>query len=42
MKPIVGSALRATVGGPGGAMYASGDGPWLGHLERMADRAYAA
>jgi hypothetical protein len=22
--------------------YASGDGPWLGHLERMADRAYAA
>jgi hypothetical protein len=25
-----------------GLPYASGDGPWLGHLERMADRAYAA
>jgi len=25
-----------------GQLYASGDGPWLGHLERMADRAYAA
>lgn len=24
------------------ALYASGDGPWLCHLERMADRAYAA
>jgi hypothetical protein len=23
-------------------LYASGDGPWLGHLEWMADRAYAA
>jgi protein gp37 len=40
LEPLLGPLT--TLDFSGVHWYASGDGPWLGHLERMADRAYAA
>jgi hypothetical protein len=42
LAPAFGDAAQNSSATCAVLTYASGDGPWLCHLERMADRAYAA